>query len=965
MAASTLTANAAPKSGDGQPATVKAPVIAASARQLVKDYVRLQPIQASGGAKYIGLEGKKVTVTSDGVDSTITLANAAPFARIRPFTGKPYVSSVAELPARFSSLLGPSPSLVLTYGSGTGQRNVTVEQQASIPTFDLATQTISVTVPGKVSPLSARNGILRFYATSPDRPVARGSKGGTRGKYRNSCPSETEDGWGMSQTCPDGPFTVSVLGNVDPNQPPPMLTATQQTYQPLGCVTYPASGATSSGGTLMGASTLTTEQTSTDVAQSLNAGTTISASYGALSTGLTGSYTSSDNQDSNSVYAVAKVFVSGLTSTLTPTVAPTISGKSISTISDALSVLAQCGDAIATSYTSGAAYTSVLRMETYDESSAESLSASLSASYGPDSAKANFASTVTNDQSVTDVTVSDVCLGVASCQDLPGYVPTPAKSATESNTQYVSEVMNAFTSTFGSVQQGLGGLCQSEAQDCVISMTYSPIEDAITGSGQSLVSSASTGVYWMLFNAQAWANAYQSLSTAYANAQTYQESLQTGTPEVDVYTQSSEALGGLATTYAQNATNINRWISSCAGVHLADSACAPIYQGCISAYASQGTSAPACTPTAVSTLVGISDPSKLSGPLLATPAQTCNDTSAYKNSIKSTGSGSSSVTLYLGGVQSLSYPAFCVWTYDAATLTQTTATYLPVTATSQANGQTTTYTYVPFDPLTGTIYVAPFATGNKNLDPQCPSGCLPLGMADVTGGTSYQVASTFDVVLPPNLVFAATTNLAGDGTANLAVPGSLGVQSNEWKATQAQAGTAYLVDSSVTNDQGIPDEGILLVTGKGASLSSPPTGLPPAPVACELGNWSGSDAPPTFAYDSQGNCLITVTGHHNVGGGNTDYNTYYAQKPGSSGAYYYPATICGGRSNGGGTETINSYNGASTANQTLKVRYYNTYDSTVTVYTTLTYSSAPPLTPFPGNGSYVDFCGSTTPLKGK
>lgn len=924
---------------------------------IAKSYVRLQPIQASGGARYVGVEGRSVTVTTDGSMSTITLTGAAPFARIRPFAGKAYVSSVAELTPRFTSLLGPAPSLVLTYGSGDGQRDVSIQQQASIPAFDLVTGSISVTVPGALTPMTAKNGILRFYATAPDRPVARSAKGGSlrSGKSRNSCASETQAGWSMSQSCPDGPFMVSVLGSIDPNQPPPMLTATQQTYAPLSCVTYPASGATSSGGSLTGASTLDTEQTSTDVSQSLNAGTSISASYGGVKTGLTASYASSSSQDSNSVYAVAKVSVSGINSTLAPTLSPSITGRAVGSPLDALQVLAQCGDAIATSYTSGASYTAVLRMQTYDEESAQSLNAKISGSYGPTSASATFAGAVTSDQSVTNVSVSDLCLGVSTCAQFPGYVATPARAAGQSNDDYVTAVMNAFTSTFGSVQQGMGGMCQSQTQDCAISISYSPIEDALSGDAKSLVSSASTGVYWMLFNAQAWANAYQSLSTAYSDAASYQQSIQTGGSQVNAYTEPTEQLSALATQYAGTATNINRWIGSCAGSHLADPACAPILEACISAYPAQGTSAVACTPQGVSTLGGTSlaDPSTIPGPQLAAPPETCNDTTTYTNAVGPNGSGSFPVTLYLGGQMTLPYSATCVWSIQSGH--QTVTAYLPVTATSQANGVTTTYRSIPFDPATGTIYVNPFNSGNAALDPTCPAaGCLPLGMVDVTG--TNQQSSTFDVKLPPNLLLASTTTLAGDGTAALAIPATVGATSNEWRATQTQAGTAYLVDSQYRQS------GILRVTGQGLGATAPAS-LPPAPVACTISNWSGSDDPPTFAYDSTGNCLITVTGHHNVGGGNTDYNTYWAQGPG--GAYYYPASICGSRSNGGGEETISSYGGASSTNQTLKVRYYNSYDSTVKLYTTLVYRSAPPSPAFPGNGSYVPFCGSTTPMKHK
>ena len=929
-----------------------------SARSALKKFVKLQPIQASGGARSVGLEGKRVTVTSNGTSSVITLQGAAPYARIRPFTGSPYVASAAELTQRFSSLLGPSPAMVLTYGSGSGQRAIGVREQATTPVFNLADGSISVTVPGVLAPLSAERGVLRFLATSPDRPVARAVKtSGSPLRGRNSCASETQAGWAMSQSCPDGPFTVSVLGSIDPNQPPPMLTATQQTYAPLSCVTYPTTGATTSGGSLTGTSTLETEDTSTDVSQSLNAGTSISSSYGGLKTNLTASYASSTSQDSNSVYAVAKVSVSGITSTLLPTVSPSITSKTVASTLDALKVLAQCGDAIGTSYTSGAAYTSVLRMQTYDEASAQSLNAKISGSYGPASASASFAGAVKSDESVTNVSVSDVCLGVPSCAQFPGYVPTPARAPGQSSSDYVDAVMNAFTSTFGSVQSGMGGLCTSQTQNCAISITYSPIEDALSGDAKSLVSSASTGVYWMLFNAQAWANAYQSLSTAFAEAATYQQSIQTGGAEVDAYTQSTAQLNALAAQYSATATNINRWIGTSAGTHLADPACAPIMQACTEAYPGQGTSAVACTPQGVSSLGGTSlaDPSTLSGPQLSTPAETCNDTATYANAVGPNGSGTYSVTLYLNGVTNLSYTATCVWTMQGGT--QTVSTYLPVTGTSQANGVTTTYSNIPFDPSTGTIYVSPFKSGKTTLDPTCPStGCLPLGMADVTGGTSYQKTSTLDLKVPANLLLASTTSLSGTGTANVNLPAQVGTTANEWNATQVQAGTAYLTDRQYA------DAGILRVTGAGASVSTPAS-LPPAPVACTISDWTGSNATPAFAYDSTGNCLITVTGGMNVGGGNTHYITYWAKN--GNGQYYYPAAVCGSRSNGGGEETINSYAGPSNAgNQQLQIRYHNTYDSTVTLGTTLTYRSAPPSPAFPTSG-YVTFCGSTTPLKGK
>lgn len=878
--------------------------------------VRIQPLQVNGGARTISVAGKTIRIVSTPSGSlTFQLDGAAPFARVKPFTGRGYLASSGELESAFGRLLGPRPSLSVSYKQGGRTREFTATAGITPPVYDALTGSMRFQALGaQMTPIAASSVVVRFTATPPGATPG----ADTRARVRAKGPGQ--------------PYAVTFSSStfLSPNTPPTMLSATQQTFPGNQCVKY--SGTPSTGGQVTGVSQLTIEQTATQTSEEAASGTSVSAGYGGLSTSLTSSYTSSSSQDSASVYAVAKVAFAGIGTTLNPTII--YPASNVVDLSTALDLIAVCGDSVAVGYTSGAAYKAVLQMQTTSESQAESLSKSLEASYSSPSVSADasmsFSETVSSNSSVQNVKVTELCIGPSSCQAVSGYQAI--------NTASVQASVDSFSSNFAAMQKGLATVCNSIAQasGCVVDMQYSPIENLVSGTladsavAKSQVSSASKGVYWLLTNAMAWASEYQSVATAYTQAATYQLN------NVARYTQTNEQLNAQAASYQATASRILSWAGACSGTQVASKGCKPSFISCAEALAGGDTQAVACTPAGVSTL-GVSQPAG-SGPTLVAPAETCDA------AIPAAPTEYNQVTtLYLGGKQSLSYPVLCSWRNGIAT------TYVQLTVgRSQKDGVTTNYSYGRIDPLTGALYTAapdiswtPFATSTT----QCGSGgCLPLGYIYATSGQGTSGPS-FTVTLPKNLAFSARTNLSSSGGAIVTSPKQLGIPTGTWAAQQQLSGWAQLNDADY-NGQGV----VRLVSADGTSGASNASGVVAgARSACVgqtylLNDGNSNNNPKITSVEAgyingvPGACSVTVTYYsENQGNGEHNYSQVWVKTP--SGGFLQPTFICAIGSNpsadtdytytqGAGAVKLAWYASKSYKTDpdiTIKITYDNTY----------------------------------------
>lgn len=762
----------------GTDAAPRASVSAKKGQPDLSALVNISPVNVSAGARSLGLAAGHIFMqsTKEGTVN-VTLSNPDPYVRIVPVTGDPYFISAGELNQYFSALLGPAPTIDVSYGTKDRARSLTLTEGVSAPIYDIANQAMTFQAIGSMDVVSAEKALISFIATDPTWRQGRtpGSKiiEVRDRKLRDSGEADT------NQT-----FAYDAGTFLSPSNPPTMLSATQQIFAGNNCVSY--SGTPSTGGQIIGISNLTVQSTSSDVSQSVNAGTSASVKYGGLKTSMSASYTGTKSQDSASLYAVGTVSEAGIATTLKPTLV--YDASDVTDLSSAVQLIGACGDMVSTGYTSGALYQAVLQMETASQSEAQQLKASMSASYSTPgsttSGSASFAGAVSENSSVQNVQVTEMCVGPSSCQAVPGYAPIDETSTTTA--------LDSFSNNYAAMQKGLGSICQSPSQaaNCVVNMQYAPIENIISGSlsnsstAKALVSQASNGVYWLINNTQTWANEYQSLSTAYYNAATYQDS------NIAQYTLTSDQLRTQAGSYSTTAANLLQWAGkTCAGSQMGGTACLTPMVNCSTVVLSSGTNASACLPSSLSSFADLADPSTLEAPQLVAPPTNCN------TAVPSHGSTDNmQTTLYLGGIQAVSYPVWCVWTNGVVT----TYLQLPSAATSQTDTGTTTFNYVQFDPSTGAIYPLPASypsNAPSQVKPSCTAApCAPFGYAmSYSSGSSHNFVAT----LPANLAFASTTTLTGAGLWQITTPTTRGVASNKWAVTEPSGGGAQLTDSSV------------------------------------------------------------------------------------------------------------------------------------------------------------------------
>lgn len=852
----------------------------------------ISSVNLSAPTRSLGIEAKSIVMRTTNQGTTnVTLTQPDPYVRVVPVSGDPYFISTGELNQYFNALLGPAPTVGVSFGTKDRTRSVSLTQGVSAPIFDLTTQSLRFQALGTLDAVSAPNALVTFIATDPTWRAPRSEKIAPIALTGKTLTGRTGDA-DTSQS-----FAYDSTTFLSPLAPPTMLSATEQVFSGNQCVKY--SGTTSTGGTSESISNLTVQSTSTDVSQSVKAGTSVSYKFGGLKTSMSASYAGSTSQDASSLYAVATVMFNGIGTTTSPTLV--YDATQVTDLNSAVQLIATCGDLVSTGYTSGAFYQAVLQMKTTSESAAQSLNASLSASYKEPgestSGSASFAGAVAADSSVENVTVTEICVGPSSCTAVKGYAPID-----ETNT---TTALNSFDSNFDAMS-GLSTVCvgASSAGNCVVNLVYAPIENLISGSlsnastAKSLVSQASNGVYWLLNNTVTWANEYQSLATAYSNAATYQDA------GIATYTMTTDQLNTQATSYANTATNLLTWAGkTCSGTQMGSTNCLQPMVNCSNVVLVQGTSATACLPSALSAFTGLADPATVAAPTYVSAPQDCNA------AVPAHGANDNELTtLYLGGIQAVSYPAMCVWTNNVA------SAYVQLTnASSQNDSGTTTFNYGLIDPATGALYPLPASYPNlASVQPSCKTApCAPIGYAGNYAGGNTVYA--FSVTLPKNLAFAKTTSLVGTGNWTVSAPSSRGSIAPTWSVSQPSQGAAQLYDTTY-------GQGVVMVVPANSTLgyTEPQTGQivvsePAATSTCATSS-SGKTTNSGDASNNVTNQQLNIFGYINGAAGACSAQLYESNwknngaSPWTDKSWYinskwgalYPTFICGSRTSPNG-----------------------------------------------------------------
>lgn len=295
-----------------------------------------------------------------------------------------------------------------------------------------------------------------------------------------------------------------------------ILSGTMQTVQT--CENYDVSTQIDGNSTTYGA--IDIYETSAEVSQALSVGGTVGYTDGA-DISLSASYSTSSTQSTSSFYAVAQVnWAGGFVNFGAPSLTTEISNEAagITSFDNALYFLSTCGDSYPTGYAVGASWASVLQITASSESEAQSISASMSASYFGASAAANFSSSLSSQNSSVSVAETDECWGPSSCFSVTANgVPYQASTSTD-----MTAAMNIFTSNYQVMLDGLPNACNPGPNyaECIISVSYAPIYPLLPNNDSAtapsvLVSNAAYGVFGVQQNLNSWVSGYQSLQTGY------------------------------------------------------------------------------------------------------------------------------------------------------------------------------------------------------------------------------------------------------------------------------------------------------------------------------------------------------------------------------------------------------------------------------------------------------------------
>jgi hypothetical protein len=530
----------------------------------------------------------------------VTISGLGPTATLHTLKGKKNLARSARLSdiqKEWRRLFGFSPNATLSYMNGNKLINTTLNGLRGRPVWDEKFKSLSFQV--VATPANVKAGL----------PLIGNS---VKLKKTTLLPTEAQTPSLVRLNNPPGvnPFSdtqTQVCSNISPanagstfcvpyatqlgsggNSWVNILSATMQTVA-SSCMATPTISTIAGDSTVGGQ--INIYETAAEVSNALSTSASVGYS-GAANINLSASYSTSNTDDTNSIYAVAQVnFQGGFVNFGQPALNGNIYAEaaSISSIDDALNFLSYCGDSVPTGYATGASWISVLQITTDSQASAQSLSASLSASYLGANAAASFSSDLSQSNSAASVQESDECWGPASCFD----VSNGGTTYQTVNTTNQAAALNTFTSNYNVMLGGLANTCNpsSTGSQCITSVSYSPIYNFVptsfsANSPSSLVAQAANGVFGVLSNLNSWASGYQSLITG-------------------------DPTSPQSSSWSTDVSNLSSYATGCDLANLGVSACVTAFTNCVNAYSNDPSyTDTACLPSSIQipSLYGLANP---------------------------------------------------------------------------------------------------------------------------------------------------------------------------------------------------------------------------------------------------------------------------------------------------------------------------------------------------------------------
>lgn len=502
------------------PAALAAPPPSLTARQTAVPGTPLFPRAPRPTLRLIAVKAPGVAVRRSG--DTLRLSLKQPSNTMTVFSGQRSravrTTGTSRLPRYWMGVLGPRPTVALDY-TISGVKRTHVLRGGVLPRYrngQLQVQFRATDQNLAVLSRMRRSGASNVQARLLPTPVAYGPF--KAGAYDPGVAHKSETQTSTSGTfdpypapAPNASFTlpyVSTLGSGGQSWVS-YLSATGETTN--SCLIFGAP--TSSAGDPQENAGIFVYQTSSEVQQALNVGGSIAYSSHPVSASLSAGYTGSAAQSSTSVYAVAFVnYQSGVSTLGSPTLQGTYAtdAAEVSNLTGALQLMQRCGDSYPTGYNVGAAWVSVLEIKTSSTSQAQSLAASLQASYKGVNAAADFSAAVESSTSTGQLLETDECWGPTSCGTIPGY-GAPAGGAT------INAALQQFTNNYTAMYNGLPTACvpSSTTSSCIISVNYSPLAQLpnMPLTAANYLQQASESTFGVSQNLNAWNAEYQSLVT--------------------------------------------------------------------------------------------------------------------------------------------------------------------------------------------------------------------------------------------------------------------------------------------------------------------------------------------------------------------------------------------------------------------------------------------------------------------
>lgn len=490
--------------------------------------IQVQTVRAPSVAiNYAHIPGKKVTIEKtdnayklvfNGVEQAslkgIVKINEQHKTKKKPLT-------IKKLRQDWQHLFGFAPNVSIRYTANGKREGLTLRGVRGTPAWNpkkrqLSLQVVATDLNQKtlsIAPISGNNFSLVVVPTPANLP-----KSSAQSQAHISSDTTAQTCSALSPAAANSTFCIPYTNQLGSGGESwqNILSGTMQTVQT--CENYNVSTQIGGNSTTYGA--IDIYETSAEVSQALSVGGSVGYSDGA-DISLSASYSTSSTQSTSSFYAVAQVnWTGGFVNFGAPSLTTEISNEAagITSFNSALYFLSTCGDSYPTGYAVGASWASVLQITASSESEAQSISASMSASYFGASAAANFSSSLSSQNSSVSVAETDECWGPSSCFSVTANgVPYQASTSTDMTT-----AMNIFTSNYQVMLDGLPNACNPGPNyaECIISVSYAPIYTLLPSSfsatsPSALVSNAAYGVFGVQQNLNSWVSGYQSLQTGY------------------------------------------------------------------------------------------------------------------------------------------------------------------------------------------------------------------------------------------------------------------------------------------------------------------------------------------------------------------------------------------------------------------------------------------------------------------